>query len=172
MSETSLRYDASPPSKRLTSGAITQGWALIFYSDKPISLLGKGSYLDPQFFQRPFELVPVGQLSIEHDVEPQPRDTQKECLRGLARHAARLSASALTRTADFFLELAEKNDPDAAGALELPLSQGQLAELLGMSCVHMNRTLRQMKKIGLLNYGAKNFEILDHAGLAELASDL
>ena len=71
--------------------------------------------------------------------------------------------TAYERTAHFFLEMHAR--ARAAGIAEdgifpLPLSQEVMADLLGLSVVHINRVLQQLKRDGLIEL---------HAGLGRLA---
>lgn len=60
--------------------------------------------------------------------------------------------------------LAVENEP-----FRLPLSQGQLGEALGVSVVHMNRTLAELKARGLFHWSKGVARILDWRGLVALA---
>lgn len=72
----------------------------------------------------------------------------------LLDHIVRLGRqSALERSAHLFLELRERCS--AAGLCEgerfpMPLTQEVLSDALGLSIVHLNRTLQQMKREGLI----------------------
>ena len=74
----------------------------------------------------------------------------------LLDHIMRLGRqSALERLCHFFLEMRDRTR--AAGLAEsderfpLPLTQEVLADALGLSIVHLNRTLQQMKRDGLMH---------------------
>jgi CRP-like cAMP-binding protein len=72
----------------------------------------------------------------------------------LVRHIVRLGRlSAYERTADLFLELHGRlrraGVADDRG-MPLPLTQEMLADHLGLSVVHMNRTLQQLRRDGLI----------------------
>jgi len=51
----------------------------------------------------------------------------------------------------------------------LPLTQTDLADALGISAVHVNRSLQQLRKQRLIAFGDKQLTILDLAGLKDLA---
>ena len=91
----------------------------------------------------------------------------------VAQHIVRLGRlSAYERSAHFFLELHEKqlrNGLGTAGAILLPLSQDVLADLLGLSAVHVNRTLQQLRRDGLIAYGDGRVLLPDLTGLARAA---
>ena len=80
--------------------------------------------------------------------------------------------NALERTAHYLLEfgarlklvgLATKTGYDC------PLSQYMLADALGLSAVHVNRVLRQLREMGLLTFQKGHVTIDDFDGLVELA---
>lgn len=80
--------------------------------------------------------------------------------------------SAIERTAHFFLELYErlllvglaKND-----TFDCPLTQYVLADALGLSAIHVNRTLRQLRELRLMTLRDRQVVIDDVNGLKELA---
>ena len=51
----------------------------------------------------------------------------------------------------------------------LPLSQGEIADVLGLSLVHLNKTLQLLRKDEVVRWENKTVEILNWAGLALLA---
>jgi len=51
----------------------------------------------------------------------------------------------------------------------LPLTQTDLAECLGLTSVHVNRVLRQLRELGLAVFRDGRVEILNHAELARIA---
>jgi CRP-like cAMP-binding protein len=50
----------------------------------------------------------------------------------------------------------------------LPLSQAQLSDAMGLSTVHINRTLQQMRRRGLIRWQGSDVEILDWEALREV----
>jgi CRP-like cAMP-binding protein len=50
----------------------------------------------------------------------------------------------------------------------LPLTQGELADVLGLSTVHVNRTLQQLRKSGLIAFQSGMVELFDFDALATL----
>jgi len=80
--------------------------------------------------------------------------------------------SAIERTAHFFMELAERlNLIGQATETEFkcPLSQFVLADALGLTSIHINRVLRQLRDRGLLTVRKGKVTIHDLAGLRKLA---
>ena len=80
--------------------------------------------------------------------------------------------SAIERTAHFFLELSERlrlvglaTDTDFV----CPLNQYVLADALGLSAIHVNRVLRQLRERQLLTLKGRKVVILDMAQLKALA---
>lgn len=79
--------------------------------------------------------------------------------------------SALERTAHFFLELAERLrlvGLASEGAYACPLNQYVLADALGLSAIHVNRVLRQLRERGLLTLRGGKFVIHDVVALEDL----
>ena len=169
MEATLLARNPSRQKRGLSPGIIIRGWAFLSYAGKPIGLLGKGDRLDHDAFEPPVEIVPIGSLVVG-ECGLEPGLNQASILKCVGRHTTRLSASALARTADLLTELADKIDRDGENVLELdlPLSQSQLADLLGLSVVHMNRTMMQLKTGNLIRYGKGPLTILDRPRLARL----
>jgi CRP-like cAMP-binding protein len=61
------------------------------------------------------------------------------------------------------LGLAKKND------FELPLSQGDLSDTTGLSVVHINRTMKELRRLGLIETNGGIHSILDWDMLQETA---
>lgn len=83
--------------------------------------------------------------------------------------------SALDRTAYFFIELCERlrlvglvTDE----SFECPLSQYVLADALGLSAIHVNRVLRQLREMGLLTLSGRKVVIHDAPRLKQMAGYL
>jgi CRP-like cAMP-binding protein len=80
--------------------------------------------------------------------------------------------SSLERTAHFFMELAERlNLIGHATETEFkcPLSQFVLADALGLTAIHVNRTLRQLRERKLLSVRKGTVIIHDLAALRKVA---
>jgi CRP-like cAMP-binding protein len=86
---------------------------------------------------------------------------------------ARSCASFVTfSTAHLLLELeARLGFVDLApnGKFELPATQEDLGDALGLTTVHVNRVLRQLRAQGLVATQQRRIEILDRDGLQEVA---
>ena len=55
--------------------------------------------------------------------------------------------------------------------VSIPITQQHIADTLGLSLVHTNRTLGRLMRDGIIRWREKEFEILDRDSLAELASE-
>jgi CRP-like cAMP-binding protein len=78
---------------------------------------------------------------------------------------------ARTRFAHFLCELTVRlaGTSDHAGfTFELPLKQEQIADVLGLTNVHLNRTLQQLRHDGLVQLSGKTLNIPDFAALAKV----
>ncbi len=77
------------------------------------------------------------------------------------------------RMAHLALELYRRLDRvglSVGNGFQMPLTQDQIADVLGMSTVHVNRTLQQLRRDRLLRTASGRWEILDMDRLAEMAS--
>jgi CRP-like cAMP-binding protein len=92
----------------------------------------------------------------------------------LFRHIARLGRlNALERMADWLLEIRERLNLAglADGArFPLPLTQEALGDTLGLTSVHVNRTLQAMRREGLIDLRSGTVVLLDPDSMASLVS--
>jgi CRP/FNR family transcriptional regulator, anaerobic regulatory protein len=80
--------------------------------------------------------------------------------------------TALERIAFLLLHLfvrAEQVRLTKGDSLELPLTQQHLADTLGMSLVHLNKTLKRLVATKTVRWKPKSLEILDREALARIA---
>jgi CRP-like cAMP-binding protein len=80
--------------------------------------------------------------------------------------------SAIERTAHFFMELAERLSLVGLATettFKCPLTQFVLADALGLTAIHVNRVLRELRERGLLTMKKGEVHIHDLAGLRKLA---
>ena len=78
---------------------------------------------------------------------------------------------ALERTGHLLLELAVRaGKPDRPGfdGFDCPLTQSDIGDAVGLSTVHINRVLKEMRLKGLLSFRNGIVEFLDRRRLAEL----
>ena len=79
---------------------------------------------------------------------------------------------AQARMAHFLLELGSRLALVGIGSKEgfdCPLTQYHLADTLGLSAVHVNRILRQLRESGLVTFRDGHVTFHDHRGLVSLA---
>ena len=80
--------------------------------------------------------------------------------------------NAIERTAHFFMELAERLSLVGLATeaeFKCPLSQFVLADALGLTAVHVNRVLRQLRELDLLTLQRGSVKIHDLNRLRKLA---
>ncbi|RWX70976.1 Crp/Fnr family transcriptional regulator [Mesorhizobium sp. M4B.F.Ca.ET.089.01.1.1] len=91
----------------------------------------------------------------------------------LAEHLVNVGRrNAMSRTAHFLLELEERLSSvglSVHGRYECPLTQHELADILGMTTVHVNRTLSELRKADLVSFKAGHVEILNRKNLVKVA---
>lgn len=56
-----------------------------------------------------------------------------------------------------------------ADSFEFPITQSELADMLGLSLVHTNRTVQDLRASGLVRWDGRIIEIPDAERLAEVA---
>jgi CRP-like cAMP-binding protein len=80
--------------------------------------------------------------------------------------------SAMSRMAHLFCELYMRLDAVGharADGYAFPLTQRELSECLGLTVVHANRTIQELRRRGLLELENRQLTILDHRGLEGIA---
>lgn len=86
----------------------------------------------------------------------------REWLVGLGRR------SAYGRIAHLLCEVTQRLQlVGAEDASELPLTQQELADSLGLSLVHVNRVLQRLRASGLISLGRGSLQVLDWDGLKQ-----
>ncbi|NUS99791.1 MAG: Crp/Fnr family transcriptional regulator [Sphingomonas sp.] len=70
------------------------------------------------------------------------------------------------------LDRLQRIDPEVTDTFELPLTQSHLAEVLGLTAVHINRTLRSMDEAGIIERRGCRFRLADLEALRERAAVL
>lgn len=81
--------------------------------------------------------------------------------------------SALVRTAHFLLEFALRLrliGEDTRSGFNCPVNQYWLADALGLTAIHLNRVLRELREAGLVTVRSGHVEIHNFEGLMELAA--
>lgn len=82
--------------------------------------------------------------------------------------------SALERTAYLLLHLYVRADEAGLvrnGTIQFPFTQQHLADTLGMSLVHTNKTLKRLMVSKAIRWKDRVFELVDRAALAQIAGD-
>jgi CRP-like cAMP-binding protein len=82
--------------------------------------------------------------------------------------------SALERTAYLLLHLYARADEAGLvkdNAIQFPFTQQHLADTLGMSLVHTNKTLRRLLQSRAVRWRDRVFELVDRAALVEIAGE-
>lgn len=80
--------------------------------------------------------------------------------------------SAISRMAHLFCELhlrLSAVDKARADGFEFPLTQRELAECLGLTVVHVNRTIQELRRRGLVELENRQLTILEKRGLEGVA---
>lgn len=80
-----------------------------------------------------------------------------QCFRSVVRLGC---LTAYEKIANLLLEIAERAGTTTAGTIDFPLTQELLADLLGLSQVHINRTLQQLRRDGLIELQGGRLTIL------------
>ena len=85
-------------------------------------------------------------------------------------------ATALARVAGFITESANRSgvdDGETVTTIELPLSRGEMADLLGLTIETVSRQMTRLKNAGVIGLpGGRRVEIHDPDALAEAAEEL
>jgi CRP-like cAMP-binding protein len=80
--------------------------------------------------------------------------------------------SAISRMAHLFCELYVRLDVVGrtnGNRYEFPLTQRELSECLGLTVVHVNRTLQELRRKGMVEFENRHLAILDRVGLEGIA---
>jgi CRP-like cAMP-binding protein len=167
------RYKILPDGKRSIVALLVPG----DFCDLNIAILGRMDH-SIATMERSL-IVRIPRHVIDNLIEEHPRLTRalwwcslvdeatlREWLVNLGRRPA------ARRMAHFFCELYKRLE--AVGRLEgdtyhLPLSQGQLADVVGMSGVHTNRTLQELRRKGLVSFERNTVSIPGFVRLARFA---
>jgi CRP-like cAMP-binding protein len=124
---------------------------------------------------RIYELPPLA----HHKSQDATYDVRHAVLIEMVRRQARLSErmasigrrDAFSRTAHLLLELAVRLgvfEQDTTDGFECPLTQSEIGDAVGLSTVHINRVLRDMRLNNLLLFKSGIVEFLDRQKLEEL----
>jgi CRP-like cAMP-binding protein len=92
---------------------------------------------------------------------------QREWMVGLGRRTAETRLAHFLCEVSCRLQLSGRSDLDA---FEFPLTQSELADVLGLSTVHVNRVLQTLRSRGLIEFSRNQLMIRNKAGLYETAA--
>lgn len=179
---------------------ITSGWACRprILSDgrcQILSILLPGDIIGDNGDGRPLAVTPVVALTETRTIsvkplfdavarEPVRHRNLGEALRQLSRleeaqlldHVVRLGRQTATqRVAHCLLEFYHRLSAIGfvhGGSFSMPLTQELLGDTLGLSLVHVNRTLSQLKRAGLIKVSSGSVTVLDVEALSHLADFL
>jgi CRP-like cAMP-binding protein len=138
------------------------GRSVIALSDCRLAFLSHPA-LEELFLFSPRVRAALRRLELEQ------KRTVQEWILNLGRR------SAATRLANLFCELYERLSRVGLvrkSAYELPLTQQDLADVSGLSVIHVNRVLQQFRREGLLRFAGGLLQILDLPALRELGEFL
>jgi len=77
---------------------------------------------------------------------------------------------ALQRVAHLLCEQLARREAVGINSSTIPLTQVDLADAVGLSIVHINRTVQELRRLGILSDKGRAIEVVDRAELATLAS--
>ncbi len=124
---------------------------------------------------RIYELPALGDRKPESASNDLHRALLMEMVRRQARLTERMAnigrRDAFARTAHLLLELAVRLDVfqhESVDGFECPLTQAEIGDAVGLSTVHINRVLKEMRLSGLLVFKSGVVEFLDRKKLEEL----
>jgi CRP/FNR family transcriptional regulator len=125
-----------------------------------------------QFPVRVMERALADHPAMEHALLAR---TMAELARAQARLGSLARATALARVAGFLVETAQRSggDGETIAAIDLPLSRGEMADLLGLTIETVSRQMTRLKQAGVIGLpGGRRVVIQDPDALAEAAEDL
>jgi CRP-like cAMP-binding protein len=80
--------------------------------------------------------------------------------------------TALEKVAHFLIEISvrlNQLDIDTSGSFKFPIKQEHVADLLGLSAIHVNRSMNELKRHGYIEYDRTSLKLLDKDRLFSLA---
>ena len=98
--------------------------------------------------------------------------SQEERVMLMDRVASLGRTDATARIAALLLQIHARvlrNDPAAGATFHVPLTQSHLADLTGLTKVHVNRTIQKLRADGVLRWARKSVTIVDGVELRRLA---
>src|SRR5262245_39531740 len=77
---------------------------------------------------------------------------------------------ALQRVAHLLCEQLARREAVGINSATIPLTQVDLADAVGLSIVHINRTVQELRRLGILSAKGPAIEVVNRAGLVALAN--
>src|SRR5215469_930400 len=77
---------------------------------------------------------------------------------------------ALQRVAHLLCEQLARREAVGINSATIPLTQVDLADAVGLSIVHINRTVQKLRRLGILSAKGPSIEVVSRAGLVTLAN--
>lgn len=105
--------------------------------------------------------IPANEAELEALCE-EMQSQLSQCFRAIVRLGC---LDAYEKTANLLLEIAERLGAEEDKAIDFPLTQELLADLLGLSQVHVNRTLQQLRRDELIELQSGRLSILQPSRL-------
>lgn len=153
VTEFALRGDLISTTSSALAQETVQALSPVSLYEFPGRLLGRGADLSPQF----------AKIIVTEMIKRQARMSER--IANIGRR------DALERTGHLLLELAiragESARPDFAGFV-CPLKQSDIGDAVGLSTVHINRVLKDLRTNGLLSFRNGIVEFLDRRKLMDL----
>ena len=121
--------------------------------------------LDLYALERQLEDDPGARAVVDREAQVLA-DAQCEWLVSLGRR------NAVERLAHLFCELVERiggTGANGAGQCEMPLTQTDMADITGLTPVHVNRTLQEMRRSGLIELKSRRLRLRDFARIKKIA---
>ena len=138
--------------------------------ENPLAVTSIGTLTEASIISAPAAEPDTGQsaLTVAYD---RGGALEEACL---FRQIARLGRfNAYERMSDWLLEMHERLDQAGIaeeGRFPMPLTQEALADILGLTSVHVNRTLQLMRREELIDLRGGMVRLLDRQRLADLVS--
>jgi CRP-like cAMP-binding protein len=79
--------------------------------------------------------------------------------------------TASERIASFLIEMQTRLRPCGPGAIDLPMSRGDIADYLGLTIETICRGLAELRQLGIIAVARTRIVVLDRCGLARAGSD-
>jgi len=119
--------------------------------------------IDLWALERQLDCDPAARAAVDREAHL-VAEAQCEWLVSLGRR------NAVERLAHLFCELAERiGGRSGSGQFELPLTQTDMADITGLTPVHVNRTLQQMRRSGLIELKSRQLRLRDFARIKKIA---